>query len=114
MNQLLHDIYATGRIRGSDSLREWPVTEYGMPAAEGRLIHDLVRAERPQVTLEVGLACGLSTLWICDALRAVGGVQHIAMDPNQRDFDNTGLLHVNRAGYSDLLTFYGESSGLRG
>lgn len=111
MNQLLAEIYASGRMGGFDGVPESPASQNGIPQAEGQLIYELVKRERPEVTLEVGLAGGLSALWICEALQTVGGTKHIAMDPNQTsDYDRLGLLHIERAGFSGLLEFFEQSS----
>jgi hypothetical protein len=59
----------------------------------------------PTVTLEVGLAHGISALFICDALNVRNGTQHIVIDPNQhRDsWDGTGIANLRRAGYGDIV-----------
>jgi hypothetical protein len=71
------------------------------------------------VSLEVGCAYGVSSLFICEALRDVGARQHIIVDPYQlgsnhvgpdSGFEGIGLLNLKRAGYDDLVTFYGELS----
>src|SRR5258708_31778268 len=50
---------------------------------EGHAIQRLIRASKPQVSLEVGLAYGVSALYICEALAEVGGIKHIVIDPYQ-------------------------------
>ena len=94
---------------------------------EGEAIQRLIRASKPQVSLEVGLAYGVSALYICEALAEVGGTKHIVIDPYQCGaesidfvagtehtmrvgFDGLGLLNLQRAGYGDLIEFHGEPS----
>ena len=72
-------------------------------AEEGRALQRLIRAHRPTTTLEVGLAYGVSALFICDALVEVGGRQHITVDPLQREWGNVGLRHLDEAGFGSLV-----------
>ena len=48
---------------------------------EGDAIQRLIRASKPRVSLEVGLAYGVSALYICEALAEVGGTTHIVINP---------------------------------
>jgi predicted O-methyltransferase YrrM len=94
---------------------------------EGDALQGLIRASRPQVSLEVGLAYGVSALYICEALVEVGATKHIVIDPYQHGaesidfvagtdhtmrvgFDGLGLLNLERAGYAGLIEFHGEPS----
>jgi predicted O-methyltransferase YrrM len=94
---------------------------------EGNAIQRLIRLSKPQVSLEVGLAYGVSALYICEALTEVGGTKHIVIDPYQCGaesidfvagtehtmrvgFDGLGLLNLERAGYAALIEFHGEPS----
>ncbi len=94
---------------------------------EGDAIQRLIRASKPRVSLEVGLAYGVSALYICEALAEVGGTKHIVIDPYQCGaksidfvagtehtmrvgFDGLGLLNLERAGYAGLVEFHGEPS----
>ncbi len=49
------------------------VDNYLLPVGPetGRLMHDLIRAARPRLVVEVGSSYGYSTLWLADAARAV-------------------------------------------
>lgn len=82
---------------------------------EGEFLQRIIRELRPSVTFEVGLAYGVSTLYICQALREVGGRRHIVCDPDQfggigAGFAGIGLKNVRDAGYEDLVEFHGVSS----
>ena len=57
--------------------------EIYIPREEGNYLYSLVRWLRPQVTVEVGMANGLSTLFIASGLRDNGYGRHIAIDPFQ-------------------------------
>lgn len=70
----------------------------------GELLVDLIRKERPKVTLEIGLAFGISALYICSALSEIGGKRHYIIDPNQStEWDNMGADALSRAGHSKLI-----------
>ena len=81
----------------------------------GTFIADLCRAERPRATLEVGMAWGLSTLYILAALAEVHGATgfqpHVVMDPFQTSrFGNAALRLVREVGAERLIEFYPEPS----
>jgi Methyltransferase domain len=74
----------------------------------------MIRSARPQVSLEVGCAYGISSLYICEALREVNAAKHIIVDPYQHfplgkgplsGFEGIGLANLKRAGYSDIIDF---------
>ena len=108
-NPVLSEIYRTGQIT-LPSGQIVPADANGMPQAQAERLYDLVRHERPQLTLEVGLAVGLSTMCICQALIDTGTGRHIAMDPFQTRYDEAGLRHLERAGLRNLVEFHEESS----
>src|SRR5205814_2172544 len=88
-----------------------PVSSEIDPAC-GALLRDCIEQIRPRVAVEIGLAYGISTLYILDGLKATGGEKLIGMDPAQ--FDGTwrggGLYNVERAGYKQMYEFREESS----
>ena len=59
-----------------------------------------------EVSLEVGCAYGVSSLYICEALREVG-YKHIVIDPYQHSgWKGIGLANLRRANYSDIVDFH--------
>jgi predicted O-methyltransferase YrrM len=57
-------------------------------------------------TLEIGLAYGISTMFICEAHRDHAGGMHVAIDPFQKSyFQNIGIRNVESAGLSGFLEF---------
>jgi hypothetical protein len=61
--------------------------------------------------MEIGLAYGLSTLCICEALAKVGGRRHIAIDAFQSTIWNgIGIHNVHAAGFSNLIELREELS----
>jgi predicted O-methyltransferase YrrM len=81
----------------------------------GKDLRRWVEGERPTKTLEIGLGYGISALFICDALRAVGNehARHVAVDPNQSTrFASCGLQFIEEAGFADMVEFHAEPSEL--
>lgn len=81
-------------------------------ASCGDLLQRAIKTLRPRVGVEVGLAFGISTLYILEALQETGGEKLIGMDPAQNDdhWRGGGLHNVRRAGYESLYEFHESSS----
>jgi predicted O-methyltransferase YrrM len=110
MNTVIDQIYATRQVLDAD---ERPVDAFGpsVPYETGRLLYDLIREKRLTRTLEVGMAYGTSTLFICQALADQGAGRHTAIDPNQDDgWHSIGRLNARRAGLDKHLRFMGAKS----
>jgi len=105
MHQVLREILDTQTVwDGNESI---PLYD-NMSEEGGGLITKAIEMVKPQVTLEVGFGCGVSTLFVCDALVAKGiKCQHIVLDPNQKSlFRNIGLQNIQRASYEHLIELY--------
>jgi predicted O-methyltransferase YrrM len=110
MNKVLDEILMTGltKLEGGEEVP----AHSGIGRMEIELIRRIFREIRPARTLEVGMAYGISTLTICEALVEVGGERHIAIDPDQHSgkwgdgWRGGGLANVGRAGFTNLLEFY--------
>ncbi len=75
-----------------------------IPREEGDFLYSIVRHVRPQRTIEVGLANGLSAVFIAQALRDNGTGRHTAIDPFQNtDWQGAGMALVSAAGLSNLV-----------
>src|SRR5947209_9948092 len=99
---VVDEAYATGRIPRLDGSTT-PMNVY-IPREQGDYLYSLVRDLRPDVTVEVGMANGLSTLFIAEALRENGKGRHVAIDPFQHsDWGGAGLALVRKAGLGDLV-----------
>ncbi len=69
--------------------------------AEAQVLADMVIAAKAKVTLETGLAFGVSALAICHALRSVNGnsFTHYGVDPNQlTEYGGTALASLQKEG----------------
>ena len=82
MNTVLSEILETGvttTASGNDTIR----VHSSISLSEGRFLQRIIKELDPTIRLEVGLAYGISALFICDALIARNGTKHIVIDPNQ-------------------------------
>jgi predicted O-methyltransferase YrrM len=98
----VEDIY-TKRLLPLKGGGTTPLDVY-IPREEGDYLYSLVRQRRPALTVEVGLANGLSALFIAAALRDNGAGTHIAIDPFQHtDWRDIGIGLLRQAGLADLV-----------
>jgi len=110
MSQILQEIVNTGMtvLPSGETVK---ATSY-IDESCGALLQKVIREKRPQVGVEVGLAFGISTLYILEALKEVGGKKLIGMDPAQQDdyWRGGGLRNIEVAGYADLYEFHEDTS----
>lgn len=109
-NPVLEEVLATGMTStpqgGKKEVRS------GVGREEVSFLEELITELQPRNTVGVGLAHGISTLAIADALSHVPGARHIAIDP----FENSdvrggiGLHNLERAGLRHLVDFRDEPS----
>lgn len=106
LNPVIERIYATASVEDGERHRVSPFPE-GIPYQEGAALYQLIRATKPEATLEIGMAYGLSTLFICQALVDNGCGRHIAIDPSQSTrWRSIGLRNVKQAKLDGVLTFH--------
>ncbi len=108
MNPVLAEIIDTGATKTADGAGTVKLHS-SISLSEGRFLQKLIRQLDPTVSLEVGLAYGVSALFICEALTVREGTQHIVIDPNQHggqwgaSWDGIGIANLHRAGYADIV-----------
>jgi predicted O-methyltransferase YrrM len=112
IEQVLADLLGSGEIRADDGTvhRLFPVA---ISAEEGQELRDWVVRERATSTIEIGLAYGVSALFICQGLVMNGddGARHTVLDPNQATrFANCGLQALARAGVAHMVEHRPEES----
>jgi predicted O-methyltransferase YrrM len=119
MNAVLREILATNSVSDGTStlpLRhpDFPSLNVHMDEAEGALLAEIVRLTDPSISLEIGLAYGISTLHICEALAGLDHpARHIVMDPFQStQWRGIGLANLARAGFDALVEFHETRSEL--
>jgi predicted O-methyltransferase YrrM len=109
MKPLLQEIFETGVVRDASG------KEYKLHAAvsadTGATLANAIKSCRPKISVEIGLAQGISSLFICDALTEVGANKHYIIDPNQSaEWHNIGLSHLQASGYGSLIELREEMS----
>lgn len=112
MNALLEQIYCTGTVTAADGqkLQAFPM---GVDRSGAEALYRVVRENNLRRTLEIGMAYGLSSLAICQALRDNGGGLHITIDPWQSSlFKSVGMLNLKRAELDDLVELREQPSHL--
>src|SRR5881397_1254680 len=112
VNAVLQRLYAEKEVVHRNGRRK-PICPPGLPVDRGEYLFRLVRERRPVVTLEIGFAYGVSTLFIAEALRQNGRGRHIVIDPLEHTrFDGLGLRHLAEAGLTELVDFREEPAEL--
>jgi predicted O-methyltransferase YrrM len=90
----------------ADRLDRWRVLE---PDA-GRLVWFLAQALPARSIVEIGTSRGVSTLWLADAARSVGGhVLTVDVDPDAQD---AARVSLEAAGLLEQVTFRGGDGGV--
>jgi predicted O-methyltransferase YrrM len=110
MSQVLQEIVNTGMtvLPSGETVKACSYIDESC----GNLLQNIIRKKRPQVGVEVGLAFGISTLYILEAFKEVGAQKLIGMDPAQQDdyWRGGGLRNIETAGYADLYEFHENTS----
>ena len=79
---------------------------------QGEALRRLATAEGASRTIEVGLALGMSALFLCRAVLERGG-RHVAIDPYQdRSWKGAGVRTLREAGVEDMVEVIEEESQL--
>ena len=108
----LEEILQTGHVRtaGGDKIK----ANSRISSEEGEFLQEIISEIKPVVGLEIGLAYGISALFICDALQKKSNTRHIVIDPYQfnSSWNGIGISNLRRAGYEEIIQFYGLPSHL--
>ena len=109
MNEVIEQIYRTRQTLGRSGPRA--VDDTAIDRQEGEFLYRTIRERAGTLkTLEVGCAYGLSSLFICEALRGKPEGRHTIIDPGQtRTFDGAGILALERAGLENFSLLEGPS-----
>jgi predicted O-methyltransferase YrrM len=106
MNEVLRSIVSRGPVTTEDGKTR--TLHSAISLEEGDFLQEMIRSARPPASLEVGCAYGISSLYFCEALRAVNAAKHIIMDPYQHS--GIGLANLRRADYLDVIDFHDVAS----
>jgi predicted O-methyltransferase YrrM len=105
MHHLLNDIFSSRQVE--DRYGNKMELHSNTTSGQCEFIQQIIREIGPERSLEIGLAYGISTVAILDALNGLNKpFHHIVIDPFQQDWKDIGLLNIERAGFSEKVTFY--------
>lgn len=104
MSHVLDEILRSGVVKSATG-EELPIHSQ-IPKEEGEFLQKLILETKPRASVEVGLAYGISSLYICEALTQVGAERHVVIDPYQNGgWKGIGLKNLKEAGYEKLIDF---------
>lgn len=109
MNKILEGILEK-RVVVDSKGKEYPLHSNVSPQ-QGEFLAQLVEQVDAKVCVEVGLAYGISSLYIAEAISKKTAPRLISIDPFQKtNWHDIGLLNLERAGYNSFVEFHGEYS----
>lgn len=107
----LDALYAGGNHPGTDGQLHAIDTQVRIGQEQGEIIAQIHGSLRPELSVEVGLAYGFSTLYILDSMQRGKYGRHIAIDPGADYFwHGIGLRAVEETGLSDRFQWIKASS----
>jgi len=101
MPELIDKIYDERQVHDADgnAINPFPASiRRGLGEAFAQLITDRDLTN----SIEIGLAYGMSALFIAGAHKTRGIGTHVAVDPGQDSYHNIGKLNLQRAGLDDI------------
>jgi predicted O-methyltransferase YrrM len=105
MNAVIKQIYESRVVEDHDSNHINPFPS-ATPYREGSFLYRFILDQQCEKTLEIGMAYGLSTLFICQAHADMDAGVHVAIDPMQTTiWRSIGLLNIQRAKLDKWLDF---------
>jgi predicted O-methyltransferase YrrM len=109
MNDVLTEIFRTKTVQDQNGVPR-PLhsnTEY----EQGLFLQGIIEEIKPQNTIEIGLAYGVSSLFILEAIKDVNNSKHVIIEPYPDEYwDNIGLINIEKAGFTDRVEFYNDFS----
>ena len=106
MNSLIERIYSTGLVEDAEG-NSTSVFPTSISQEMGSVLYKLIRENNLKNTLEIGMAYGLSSLFICQAHRDKGEGSHNSIDPFQKTaWKSIGLANIQRSNLDEILTFH--------
>ena len=107
-NEIISEIYSTGCVKDNEGKPTNVLMKSAIPYDEGMALFSWICTKKQKRTLEIGMAYGLSTLFMCQAhLNNGKDGRHIAIDPKQSTlYRSIGLLNIQRANLENRLEFF--------
>jgi predicted O-methyltransferase YrrM len=111
VSDFLERVYSAGTVPDAAG-NPIGLAPHSVERADGEALRDLAVAEGARETIEVGLALGISTLFLCEAVMRHGG-RHTAIDPFQQEsWNGAGLRTLRDAGVDEVVEVIEEESQL--
>lgn len=106
MNPILQHILATQEVQPAAG-EAFPLHSH-IPQLECEIIQQWLRYYHCRNGIEIGLAFGISALFICDVLQEQSEPSYHIFDPhqNKEKWRGIGLLNLERAGFLPIVTFH--------
>jgi predicted O-methyltransferase YrrM len=113
VRQVIHRLVTDGKIVARSDNSEHEIFPVAVSLTEGQALRDWVVKESVARTVEIGLAYGVSALFVCEGLLINGhaNAQHVVIDPFQSTgYKDCGLQLLDEAGVVDLIEYQEEES----
>jgi predicted O-methyltransferase YrrM len=111
LERFVEEAYGRGSVLGAAG-EPVELAPHSVEPELGAALRDLAIAEGAERTIEVGLALGMSALFLCQAVLPCGG-RHVAIDPFQQEsWNGAGLRTLREAGVEDVVEVIEEESQL--
>ena len=103
-NNVLNEIVKKGYAVAEDG-RRVVIAPESISEKEGLYIQNIISELNPTVTLEIGMAYGVSSLYICDSLKRKSNTKHIIIDPqsSKMPWFGIGIHNLHKAGYGEII-----------
>jgi predicted O-methyltransferase YrrM len=109
-SSLLERAYAKGSVPDASGA-DRPLAPHSIERADGEALRELAIREEAALTIEVGLALGMSALFLSEAVSPRRGGRHVAIDPFQEEsWNGAGLRTLREAGVENLVEVIEEES----
>jgi predicted O-methyltransferase YrrM len=111
VDEILSRAYSRGSVLDANGAA-LELAPHSIGREQGEALRDLAKSEAAERTIEVGLALGISALFLCQAVAERDG-RHTAIDPFQAEsWNGAGLRTLREAGVDDLVEVIEEESQL--
>lgn len=102
MNEVINEILASGEVR--NEVGEVIPLHSAISKEEGELLFDTISSDSSvRKTLEVGCAYGVSSLYICEAIKGRTEGHHTMIDPFQKtQWAGVGIHNLKQAGFGNF------------
>lgn len=109
MLPLIQKIFSSQLVTTRDG--EYLPLHSHLPLIEGQILQAWLEEFRPARIVEIGMAYGISSLLICDAMTRIGPFEYHIIDPFQHTYwQSVGVANMERAGFGQAFMLHVEPS----